>query len=61
MQFSHLCKLVITYLIETKFAAEMSGVYIPNLKKNTQDTSNQNFVYISSFFFYISQTLQIKP
>ena len=57
MQFSHLCSSVIPYLIGTKFAREVPASkgslhtkFEENRSSNFRDTSEQNFVLISSFF-----------
>ena len=57
-QFSHLCSSVIPYPIGTKFAREMLASkgslhtkYEENRSSHFRDTSEQNFVLISSFFF----------
>ena len=70
-QFSHLCSSVIPYLIETKFATDMPASYgslhtkfEDNQSSHFRDTSEQNFVLISSFFFFyffISHTSQNPP
>ena len=56
-QFSHLCSSVIPYPIGTKFAREVpasKGSLHTKLEENRssyfRDTSEQNFVLISSFF-----------
>ena len=56
-QFSHLCSSVIPYPIGTKFAREVpasKGSLHTNFEENRsshfRDTSEQNFVLISSFF-----------
>ena len=56
-QFSHLCSSVIPYPIGTKFATNMPASYgslhtkfEENRSSHFQDTSEQNFVLISSFF-----------
>ena len=57
MQFSHLCSSVIPYPIGTKFARDVppsQGSLHTNFEENRsshfRDTSEQNFVLISSFF-----------
>ena len=57
MQFSHLCSSVIPYPIGTKFAREVPASkgslhtkFEENRSSHFQDTSEQNFVLISSFF-----------
>ena len=56
MQFSHLCSSVIPYPIGTKFATDVPASYgslhtkfEENWSSHFQDTSEQNFVLISSF------------
>ena len=56
-QFSHLCSSVIPYPIGTKFAREMPASkgslhtkFEDNRSSHFRDTSEQNFVLISSFF-----------
>ena len=56
-QFSHLCSSVISYPIGTKFAREVSASkgslhtkFEENRSSHFRDTSEQNFVLISSFF-----------
>ena len=60
-QFSHLCSSVIPYPIGTKFAREVPASkeslhtkYEENRSSHFRDTSDQNFVLISSFFSYSS-------
>ena len=67
-QFSHLCSSVIPYLIGTKFAREVPASkgslhtkFEENCSSHFRDTSEQNFVLISSFFFFISHTSQNPP
>ena len=57
-QFSHLCSSVIPYLIGTKFATDVPASYgslhtkfEDNRSSHFRDTSEHNFVLISSFFF----------
>ena len=57
MQFSHLCSSVISYPIGTKFAREVPASkgslhtkFEENRSSHFRDTSEQNFVLISSFF-----------
>ena len=57
-QFSHLCNSVIPYPIRTKFAREVPASkgslhtkFEENRSCHFRDTSEQNFVLISSFFF----------
>ena len=57
MQFSHLCSSVIPYPIGTKFAREVLASkgslhtkFEDNRSSHFRDTSEQNFVLISSFF-----------
>ena len=57
MQFSHLCSSVIPYPIGTKFATNVPASYgslhtkfEENRSSHFRDTSEQNFVLISSFF-----------
>ena len=57
MQFSHLCSSVIPYPIGTKFATDVSASYgslhtkfEENRSSHFRDTSEQNFILISSFF-----------
>ena len=57
MQFSHLCSSVIPYPIGTKFAREVPASkgslhtkFEENHFSHFRDTSEQNFVLISSFF-----------
>ena len=56
-QFSHLCSSVIPYPIGTKFAAASYGSlhtkFEENRSSHCRDTSEQNFVLISSFFFLL--------
>ena len=56
-QFSHLCSSVIPYPIGTKFAREVPASkgslhtkFEENRSSHFRDTSEQNFVLISSFF-----------
>ena len=56
-QFSHLCSSVILFPIGTKFAREMPASkgslhtkFEENRSSHFRDTSEQNFVLISSFF-----------
>ena len=56
-QFSHLCSSVIPYPIGTKFATDVPASYgslhtkfEENWSSHFRDTSEQNFVLISSFF-----------
>ena len=56
-KFSHLCSSVIPYVIGTKFSREVSaskGIphtkFEENCSSHFRDTSEQNFVLISSFF-----------
>ena len=56
-QFSHLCSSVIPYPIGTKFAREVPAgkgslhtKFEENRSSHFRDTSEQNFVLISSFF-----------
>ena len=56
-QFSHLCSSVISYPIGTKFAREVPASkgslhtkFEENRSSHFRDTSEQNFVLISSFF-----------
>ena len=56
-QFSHLCSSVIPYPIGTKFAREVPASkgslhtkFEENRSSHFRDTSDQNFVLISSFF-----------
>ena len=56
-QFSHLCSSVIPYAIGTKFAREVPASkgsihtkFEENRSSHFRDTSEQNFVFISSFF-----------
>ena len=56
-QFSHLCSSVIPYPIGTKFAREVPAskgslhtTFEENRSSHFRDTSEQNFVLISSFF-----------
>ena len=56
-QFSHLCSSVIPYPIATKFATDVPASYgrlhtkfEENRYSHFRDTSEQNFVLISSFF-----------
>ena len=56
--FSHLCISVITYLIGTKFATQLSASqgsqhskFEGNRSSHFRDTSCQSFVFFSSFFF----------
>ena len=56
-KFSHLCSSVIPYPIGTKFATDVSASYgslhtkfEENRSSHFRDTSEQNFVLISSFF-----------
>ena len=58
-QFSHLCSSVIPYPIGTKFAREVPAgkgslhtKFEENRSSHFRDTSEQNFVLISSFFFF---------
>ena len=58
MSFSHLCISVITYLIGTKFATQLPvsqgslhSKFEGNRSSHFRDTSCQNFVFFSSFFF----------
>ena len=58
--FSHLCSSVIPYPIGTKFAREVPASkgslhtkYEENRSSHFRDTSEQNFVLISSFFFLL--------
>ena len=57
MQFSHLCSSVIPYPIGTKFAGDvppsqgsLHTKFEENRSSHFRDTSEQNFVLISSFF-----------
>ena len=57
MQFSHLCSSVIPYPIGTKYATAVPASYgslhtkfKENRSSHFRDTSEQNFVLISSFF-----------
>ena len=57
MQFSHLCISVIPYRIGTKFATDVPASYgslhtkfEENRSNHFRDTSEQNFVLISTFF-----------
>ena len=57
--FSHLCISVIAYLIETKFATQLSASqrslhskFEGNRSSHFRDTSCQSFVFFSSFFFF---------
>ena len=57
--FSHLCISVITYLIGTKFATQLSASqgslhskFEGNRSSHFRDTSCQSFVFFSSFFFF---------
>ena len=57
MQFSHICSSVIPYPIGTKFATDVPASkgslhtrFEENLSSHFRDTSEQNFVLISSFF-----------
>ena len=56
-QFSHLCSSVIPYPIGTKFAREVPAskgslhtIFEENRSSHFRDTSEQNFILISSFF-----------
>ena len=56
-QFSHLCSSVIPYPIVTKFATDVPASYgslhttfEENWSSHFRDTSEQNFILISSFF-----------
>ena len=70
-QFSDLCSSVIPYPIGTKFAREVPASkgslhtkFEENRSSHFRDTSEQNFVLISSFFFFyffISHTSQNPP
>ena len=70
-QFSHLCNSVIPYPIETKFAGDVPASkgsphtkFEENRSSHFRNTSEQNFVLISSFFFFyffISHTSQNPP
>ena len=71
-QFSHLCSSVIPYPIGTKFSTDVPASYgslhtkfEENRSSHFRDTSEQNFVLISSFFFFfiffISHTSQNLP
>ena len=62
-QFSHLCSSVIPYPIGTTFATDVSASYgslhtkfEENRYSHFRDTSEQNFVLISSFFSSSSST-----
>ena len=62
-QFSHLCSSVIPYPIGTKFAREVPASkgslhtkFEENRSSHFRDTSEQNFVLISSFFSYSSSS-----
>ena len=64
-QFSHLCSSVIPYPIGTKFAREVPAnkgslhtKFEENRSSHFQDTSEQNFVLISSFFSSSFRTLR---
>ena len=64
-QFSHLCSSVIPYPIRTKFATDVPASYgslhtkfEENWSSHFQDTSEQNFVLISSFFSSSFRTLR---
>ena len=72
-QFSHLCSSVIPYPIGTKFAREVSASkgslhtkFEENRSSHFRDTSEQDFVLISSFFsssiyfFFISHIRKIR-
>ena len=64
-QFSHLCSSVIPYPIGTKFATKVPASYgslhtkfEENRSSHFQDTSEQNFVLISSFFSSYSSSFR---
>ena len=64
-QFSHLCSSVIPYPIGTKFAREVSASkgslhtkFEENRSSHFRDTSEQNFVLISSFFSSTSSSFR---
>ena len=64
-QFSHLCSSVIPYPIGTKFATDVPASYgslhtkfEENRSSHFRDTSEQNFVLISSFFSSSFRTLR---
>ena len=64
-QFSHLCSSVIPYPIGTKFAREVPASkgslhtkFEENLSRHFRDTSEQNFVLISSFFSSSTSSLR---
>ena len=64
-QFSHLCSSVISYPIGTKFAREVPASkgslhtkFEENRSSHFRDTSEQNFVLISSFFSSSFRTLR---
>ena len=70
MQFSHLCSSVIPYPIGTKFATDVPASkgslhtqFEENRSSHFRDTSEQNFILISLFFFFyfISHTSQNPP
>ena len=57
--FSHLCILVITYLIGTRFATQLPASqgslhskFEGNRSSHFRDTSCQSFILFSSFFFF---------
>ena len=59
MSFSHLCILVITYLIRPKFATQLPASqgslhskFEGNRSSHFQDTSCQSFVFFSFFVFF---------
>ena len=63
MQFSHLCSSVVPCPIGTKFATDVPASYGSLLTKfeenrssHFRDTSEQNFVLISSFFYSITSS-----
>ena len=64
-QFSHLCSSVILYAIGTKFATDVPASYgslhtklEEKQSSHFRDTSEQNFVLISSFFSSSFRTLR---
>ena len=66
-KFSHLCSSVIPYPIGTKFAREVPASkgslhtkFEENRSSHFRDTSEQNFVLISSFFSSSSSTSSLR-
>ena len=65
MQFSHLCSSVIPYPIGTKFATEVPASkgslhtkFEEKCSSHFRDTSEQNFILISSFFSSTSSSFR---